>query len=479
MASLPQGSVQALAAAIAIALAGCSFAPPYDRPALGAPMPTTFKEMGPWTPASPADAAPRGDWWTVYGDATLNDLETRLDASNPGLAASLARYDQARAVVSQTRAGLFPELNLVGQATRTRQSSNAPRRGTSPTYFNDDIVGGAASYELDLWGRVRNMVKASNAESQASAGDLAAMRLSLQGQLADAYLNLRGLDAQSRVLADAETAFAKALDLVQKQHDGGMVAGLDLARAQTQLAAAQAARTDVDAQRTLFEHAIAALVGQPASTFSIATVAALPNQPTVPVAAPSLLLQRRPDVAAAERRAYEANALIGVAKAAYFPTIDLVANGGFESATGVNLLQAGNAMWTIGPTMTMPIFDAGRTRAKVRQSEAAFQEATANYRSVVLTAFQQVEDNLALCNRLAGEAQQQRTAVEAAERTENLALIQYKQGAVTYLEVVIAQTAALDAERAALMVDTRRLQASVDLVRALGGGWSANQPPKT
>lgn len=468
------GAVSAIAVAVAMALAGCSMAPPYQPPALNTPMPTVFKELGPWTPADPADDRPRGDWWGVYGDPTLNDLEARLDAGNPGLAAALARYDQARALTSQARAGLFPELDFSGHATRTRQSDNAPRRGTTPTYYNDDFAGGVASYELDLWGRVRNLVKAGQAEAQASQGDLASARLSLHAQLADAYLNLRGLDAQTRVLTDADTAFAHALDLTQKRHDGGVVSGLDVGRAQTQLDTARAALADVGAQRALYEHAIAALVGQPASTFSIAPLAALPAQPTVPVAQPSLLLQRRPDIAAAERRAYAANARIGVAKAAYFPTISLMANGGFEDAGGgVNLLKAANAAWSLGPTVTMPIFNAGRTRAHVRQAKAEFDEAGANYRTVVLGAFQQVEDNLALCNRLADESRQQQAAVEAAKRTEALSLIRYQQGAVTYLDVVTAQAAALDAERAALAVDTRRLQASVDLVRALGGGWQA------
>lgn len=463
----------ASAIAGAASLAACSLAPDYQKPDLGAPMPTAFKETGPWTPASPSDDAPRGDWWTVYGDATLNDLETRLDASNPTLAAALARYDESRALYAQARASLFPELDFSGHATRTRQSDNAPRRGTTPTYYNDDYAGGVAAYELDLWGRVRNLVKAGAAESQATAGDLASARLSLHAQLADAYLALRGLDAQDRVLADADAAYSKALDLTQKRHEGGVVSGLDVGRAQTQLASARAQRQDVEASRALLEHAIAALVGQPASSFVIAQVTALPGQPTVPTAAPSLLLQRRPDIAAAERRAYAANARIGVAKAAYFPTISLIANGGFENAGGgVNLLQTANAAWTLGPQVTMPIFNAGRTRAQVKQAEAEFTEASANYRGTVLAAFQQVEDNLALCNRLASESDQQRAAVDAARKTEDLSLIRYQQGAVTYLDVVTAQTAALDAERAALSVDTRRLQASVDLVRALGGGWT-------
>ncbi|MGA0601271.1 efflux transporter outer membrane subunit [Caulobacter sp. KR2-114] len=468
------GAVLGLAAAAS--LAACSLAPDYQKPDLGAPTPAAFKETGPWTPASPSDDAPRGDWWTVYGDATLSDLEGRLDAANPTLAAALARYDQSSALYRQARAGLFPELDVAGHATRTRQSDNAPRRGTTPTYYNDDYGGGVASYELDLWGRVRNLVAAGHAEAQASAGDLASARLSLHAQLADAYLALRGLDAQDRVLADADAAYSKALDLTQKRHEGGVVSGLDVGRAQTQLASARAQRADVQASRALLEHAIAALVGQPASSFSIAPVTALPGQPTVPTAAPSLLLQRRPDIAAAERRAFAANARIGVARAAYFPTISLIADGGFENAGGgMNLLQTANAAWTLGPQVTMPLFTAGRTRAQVQQAQAEFAEASANYRATVLSAFQQVEDNLALCNRLAGESDQQRQAVDAARRTEDLSLIRYQQGAVTYLDVVTAQTAALDAERAALAVDTRRLQASVDLVRALGGGWTGFQ----
>jgi outer membrane protein, multidrug efflux system len=468
----------ALAIAIlALGLEGCSLAPAYVKPALNAPTPDSYKELGPWTPASPADAEPRGAWWQVYADPTLDGLEQRIEHDNPDYAAALARYDQARGFAAQARAAQFPQVNFSGGKTYNDQSQNRPLRVGGPNTYQDDIVGAEASYELDLWGRVRNLVAAGKAQAQASGADAANIRLSLEAQLADAYINLRGLDAQSQLLADTTAAFARALQLTQALHDGGAAPGLDVARAQTQLETARAQQADVAASRALLEHQIASLVGVPASSFSIAPVAQLPEPPQIPVSAPSLLLQRRPDIAAAERRAFAANAGVGVARAAYFPTITLDASAGFESAGGVNLLNLSNGWWSLGPSLATAIFDGGKRKAGVAIARAQFDEASANYRSTVLAAFQQVEDNLALSNKLADEARLDAAAVTAAQRTEQLSLIQYRLGAVTYLDVVVAQTADLQVEIGALTVATRRLQASVDLVRALGGGWR-DSPPK-
>ena len=457
-------------AGTALALTGCSLPPPYTPPQMA--VPPAYKETGAWTPASPADAAPRGAWWTVYGDETLNSLEQKIETGNPNLAMALARYDEAQANLAQARASLVPELDVGGSATANRQSANRPLRVGGPNNYQNDTLGATISYEFDLWGRVRNMVAVGKAQAQASAADVASVRLSLEAQLADAYMNLRGLDAQAALLDETTGAYAKALKLTQVLHTGGAVAGLDVGRAETQLQAALALRTDIGAQRALYEHAIAALVGEPASVFSLAPNAKLPPAPRTPVSAPSLLLQRRPDIAAAERRAAAANAQIGVARAALFPTLTLDATGGFQTAGAGNLLSLANSWWTLGPSLAMAVFDGGRRKAVVRATRDQFDEASATYRATVLMAFQQVEDNLALCNRLASEADQQSGAVSAAQRTEALALVQYRMGAVTYLEVVIAQTADLQAEQTELSVETRRRLASVDLVRALGGGWS-------
>jgi len=456
-------------AATVLALAGCSLAPPYAPPLMT--LPSAYKETGPWTPASPADAAPRGDWWTVYGDETLDGLERRIDSDNPDLALALARYDEAQAYAAQARAALFPRVDLNGTATTNRQSADRPLRVGGPNYYGDNVIAGSVSYEIDLWGRVRNLVAAGKAEALASAADAASVRLSLEAQLADSYLSLRGLDTEVKLLADTTKAYAIALKLTMALHDGGAVPGLDVDRAQTQLQIARAQDVDVTAQRALYEHEIAALVGEPASSFSLPPVAQLPESPQVPVAAPSLILQRRPDIAAAERRAAAANAMIGVARAAFYPSISLNATGGFENTGGPNLLSAADSWWTLGPTFAMTLFDGGLRKAQVRASRDQFDEASASYRSTVLAAFQQVEDNLALCNKLADEAGEQSAAVAAAQRTETLAMTQYRLGAVTYLDVVIAQTTDLQAEITELAIETRRLQASVDLVRSLGGGW--------
>jgi NodT family efflux transporter outer membrane factor (OMF) lipoprotein len=470
---MPRAKLIALAGT-ALALTGCSLAPPYAPPQIA--MPTAYKETGPWTPASPADAAPRGPWWTVYGDETLNRLEQKIESGNPDLAMALARYDEARANLAQARAALVPELDLGGSATANRQSANRPLRAGGATYYQNDTIGSTISYEFDLWGRVRNMVAAGRADAQASAADVASVRLSLEAEVADAYLNLRGLDAQAALLDQAASAYARALNLTEVLHKGGAVAGLDVGRAETQLETTQALRTDVGAQRALYEHAIAALVGEPASVFSIAPEAKLPPAPRTPVSAPSDLLQRRPDIASAERRAAAANARIGVARAALFPSLTLNATGGFQTAGAGSLLSAADSWWTLGPSIAMALFDGGRRKAVVRASRDQFDEASAVYKSTVLAAFQQVEDNLALCNRLAGEAGQQSNAVSAAQRTEALALVQYRMGAGTYLDVVTAQTVDLQAQRTELSIETRRLLASVDLVRALGGGWNPDAP---
>jgi NodT family efflux transporter outer membrane factor (OMF) lipoprotein len=459
-----------LTTAVAVSLAGCSLAPPYAPPAT--PIATAYKEQGPWTPAAPADAQPRGQWWAMFSDPVLDDLEARAEKANPGLAAAVAAYDQARALAAQARAGLVPEVDGAASTQRTRRSDNAPLRVGGPDSYTTSQVGVALAYEIDLWGRLRNLARGAGERAQASEADLRSMRLSLQADLADDYLSLRSLDSQLRLLQTTVAAYTRALELTQILHDGGNATGLDVGRAQTQLSTAKAQISAVAAQRALMEHAIAALVGESASNFSLAPTETELPQPRVAVSAPSTLLQRRPDIAAAERRAAAANADIGVARAAYFPTLTLDGSAGWQTSGGVNLLQAPNTFWMVGPQLVGAIFDGGRRKAGVQFARASFEEASANYRGVVLNAFRDVEDQMALANRLAVQARDQSDAVIAARRTEELANIRYSQGVATYLDVVTAQTAALTAEQAAIQLTTLRLQASVDLTRALGGAWS-------
>jgi NodT family efflux transporter outer membrane factor (OMF) lipoprotein len=453
-------------------LGGCSLAPAYHTPTLP-PMPASFKEGDTaWKAAAPADDAPHGDWWTVYGDGTLSQLETKLDTDNPSLAAALARYDAARAFESQFSAGLFPHLDVMANPERARQSNNRPLRGSNqPNEYDSDTVGIGASYDLDLWGRIRNEVSAGHALAQAAQADLASAKLSLEAQLAGDYVRLRGYDIQVRILQDALKAYQRALVLTENRHGGGVASGLDVSRAQAQLDDAQAQVTDVLAQRALSEHAIAALVGEPASSFSIAPEQDQLKVPLTPVGVPSTLLERRPDIAAAERRVFAANAGIGVARAAFFPDISLQGSYGFQNTGMDNLLAIGNRFWALGPLATLNLFDAGLRRAELREAHAQFAQTSANYRQTVLTAFREVEDDLALLQQLGIEARQEDQAFAAAQQTLNIATNRYREGIVNYLDVVVAQTAALSAQRNAETIRTRRLQASVDLIRAIGGGW--------
>lgn len=457
-------------------LGACSFAPELKLPEV--PVAQAYKEMEPWVPAQPGDELPRGAWWTLYGDAGLNTLQDQLVAGNPNLAVALARYEQATAYSQQARSALFPSLSANGQAGRNRVSENRPlvpaNSSIPPTYSNYSI-GLQASYELDLWGRVRNTVQAGEAEAAAAQADLESARLSLQAQLADNYIVLRGLDQQLHLLRETVQARDKALMVTQTRHDAGIVPGMDVSRAQTQLESARSQLEQAKAQRAVVEHAIAALVGKSPSSFSIAdntTELALPH---IPVALPSTLLQRRPDIAAAQRRVEAANASVGVAKTAFFPALSLGAAMGYQSISTGNWLSAPSNFWSIGPTMVFQLFDGGRRKAQVAQAEAVLDENGARYRGVVLEAFQQVEDNLARLNHYRSAADAERLAAESAQKTLDFALNRYREGAANYLEVTSAQTQALDTQRELLTLNVSQLRASVELVRALGGGWQQSQ----
>jgi NodT family efflux transporter outer membrane factor (OMF) lipoprotein len=441
-------------------------------------MPGAFKETAGWMQASPADAAPRGDWWTLFQDPVLDGLEARIPSANPTLRAALAAYDQARAYAAEANSALVPSIGATGTNTYNRQSDERPLRGGGqPNEYTANTLTGTANYEFDFWSRVRNLATAGKAEAQAAGADLATAELSLQTQLADDYLALRGLDAQFQLLETTATAYRKALDLTDARHTGGVASGLDVDRAQAQLSSAKAQISDVLAERALYEHAIASLVGAPSSSFTLAPADAERVVPNLPVGVPSELLQRRPDIAAAERRAFAANRQIGVARAAYFPQITLDAVGGWQNSGGQSLLIAPNTLWTIGPQVALTLFDGGLRKAQVAASRAAFERASANYRATVLTAFQQVEDQLALANHYAVEQGDESDAVRATQATTRLSLIRYRDGATNYLDVVTAQTAELQAEQTLLALQTRRQQASVNLVRALGGGWTRADLP--
>jgi NodT family efflux transporter outer membrane factor (OMF) lipoprotein len=462
---------------MATALAGCSMAPPYRPPVIAAP--AAFKEAGPWTPASPA-APVDGDWWTIFGDPVLDKLEAQVASDNPTIAAALARYQQAQAYLGEIRSDLLPRLTIGTSITQNRQSYHRPLRGSNqPNIYAADTLGSAISWDLDLWGSLRNRVAAGKAQVQASGDDLAAIRLALEAQLAEQYIRLRGLDAQTRLLEATVNAYGTADDLIQRRFKGGIASGIDVARSGESLADARAQLDDVAAARALVEHAIASLVGQPASSFSLAVADAQPPVPAIPPGLPSTLLQRRPDVAAAERRVVAANAEIGVAKAAFFPSIGLGGAGGFQNTALAGLVSAPNIFWSVGPSAVLSIFDGGRRRAELAAARARWTQATADYRAQVLRAFQEVEDSLAQLHHFADEAQAEGSAVQLAGDAERLALNRYEKGVVTYLDVSTAQATALAARRKALDLQTRRLEASVQLIQAIGGNFQASKANAT
>ena len=457
-------------------LAGCNFAPDYKVPVT--PQPPAFKETGPWVQSTPISELPRQAWWKLYGDSTLGGLEDRIEGANPTLAQALARYDAAQGYLEQAQSPLLPTLSIGGHANADKQSANRPLRSPSqPTYYGDNMAAAGVSWDIDLWGRVRNEVAAGKAEAQASFADLAGVRLSLQAELADNYLQLRGLDDEARLLQDAITIYGKALTLTNERHDKGIASGLDVGRAQAQFSDAQAQLSDVLARRALLEHAIASLVGEAASSFAIAPAIADLKLPNVPAGIPSTLLQRRPDIASAEREVAATNAEIGVARAAFYPDISLSALAGFQNTGSDALFAAPNAFWALGPSVAMTLFDNGQHEGQLAVAKAANANATAAYRGTVLKAIQEVEDNLVLLNRLAEAANERAISVQAATHTQDLALALYRNGALSFLDVVVSQTTALQAEQDALQIQTRRFQASVALIRALGGGWSVSQVP--
>lgn len=454
----------------ALALAGCATAPDYQRPTIATP--AAYKELGPWQPAG-AQVPPPGQWWELFGDSVLSGLEARIATGNFDLAAAVARYDQATALVRRNRADLYPQVDATGSAGRARVSAARPLSSGSAATYNNFQLGASLSYELDLFGRVRNSIRAAQASAQASEQDVAGVRLGLQAQLASTYFDMRGLDARIVLLRQTVAAYQRAFDLTDTRHSGGIASGIDVSRSGSQLASAKAELDAVSADRARDEHAIAVLVGEAPATFSIAVVDGQLTPPAVPVGLPSTLLERRPDVVAAERRVAAANAQIGIARAALFPAVTLGAAGGYQATHG-NILDAANSFWALGPLQTaLSIFDGGARRANVRISRAQYDEAVADYRQTVLTAFQEVEDDLATARHLADQVRNQQDAATAAEKTRDLAIIRYRDGASDYLDVVTAQTAALDAERTLLELRSQQLRIATDTVRAVGGIYPA------
>ncbi|HJV86726.1 MAG TPA: efflux transporter outer membrane subunit [Noviherbaspirillum sp.] len=461
----------ALLPVLPILVAGCALSPVYERPAT--PAPTAFKEAQGWVAAVPGDALDRGKWWSLFDDPVLNDLESAVEISNQNVAAATAAYAQARALVEQQRAALFPVVSLDAGASRSGGGTSSTRTTTASRSGNNVQLSLGATWEPDVWGRLRGAANSASASAQASAADLASAKLSAQGELAANYFSLRLADAQGALLRDTIAGYERALQIARNRYAAGIATKTDLLQAETQLANAQADEAGVVRQRAQFEHAIAVLVGKAPAEFTLAPAAWSVAVPQVPTGVPSTLLQRRPDIAAAERRVAAANEQIGVARAAFFPNIGLNASYGSSGSRVADLFGAGTSLWSLGLSAAQTLFNAGATSAKVAGAQAAQEEAAARYRQTVLAAFQDVENQLSAAQVLARQQDLRRQASQAADEAERLMLNRYRAGQVSFSEVVSAQASALSARRALVQAQADRQTAAIALIQALGGGWHA------
>ena len=481
-----KGALLVTALGAAVTLAACEVGPNYRRPAT--PTPAAYKEAEGWAPANPSDAADRADWWTIFGDPVLNDLEQRVEVSNQNLAAAEAAYRVAHATVAEQRAALFPTVSLNGSASVSGGGGSGSGGTGTGTVTPPSAHGGTtqsyrlalgATWEPDLWGRVRRTLEQAKANAQASAADLANARLSAQTELAADYIGLRQLDEEKRILDATVDADARSLTVTQNKYAAGTVSRADVRQAETQLANARGDDTDLVQLRARLEHAIAILTGRTPAEVVIAPAPWTLKPVDIPASLPSTLLERRPDIAAAERRAAAASANIGVQTSAYFPTLDLSGSGGVASSSIGRLFSASSTLWTLGASVAETIFDAGARHARVAEARGAFDEAVANYRLSVLGALGQVEDNLAAQRVLAAEQADRQAAYAAATDTLRIVENQYRAGTVDYTAVVVARIAALSAQRTELALEAGRLTTTVDLIAALGGGWKEGELPKS
>jgi NodT family efflux transporter outer membrane factor (OMF) lipoprotein len=463
------------AVALSSFLAGCKVGPKYVPPT--APQPAAFKGTLNWKPADPRDTELRDNWWELFCDPELNALEAEVNVSNQDVVAAEARFRVARAGIKVGKAELLPTVTAAAAPTFSNSASVISNRpgGTvvgTGTFFQLPVD---VAYEVDVWGRIRNNIETNVATAQASNADIETIRLSTHAELALNYFQLRGLDEEKRLFGQTIETFERALELTKNRYQQGVVSGLDVAEAQTQVDTARAAATDLDVARSQFEHAIATLIGKPPSELTIAPGSLPPQPPAIPVGIPAELLERRPDIASAERLVAAANAQIGVAKAAFFPRLALNLTGGFQSPDIATLLSWPNRFWSLGPTLAQTVFDGGRRRGLTQQAEANYDLTVATYRQSVLNALKEVEDNLAALRILTEEARQQDVAVASSQRRLDLSLNRYRGGITTYLEVVTAQNALLDNQRTAVIIRARLMTASVLLIKALGGGWNSSR----
>jgi NodT family efflux transporter outer membrane factor (OMF) lipoprotein len=479
----------AIAGAALLVLTGCMVGPKYVKPSV--PMAPGYKEAGPdaykenanWHVAQPADAVQRGEWWAIFGDAELNALEPQIAANNQDLKAADARFREARALIRFNRASLYPTVGVAPAAGGVRESSNQPYFSATNAANNGNGVGEILlpvdfNYEIDFWGRIRRTVSAAREEAQASAADRQTAMLSLQAELAVDYFEARSADAQEKLLDDTVKDFEEAYRITSNRFEGGVAPKSDVDQAETQLEAAKVQARDINLQRAQFEHAIAVLLGKPPASFSLAGVPLDARPPSIPTGLPSELLERRPDIAAAERRVAEANDRIGIARAAFYPTVSLNGGVGYEGSSFGNLFSPASLIWSLGPTLSETVFDAGRRSSLSEQANASYDETVANYRQATLNAFQQVEDNLVALRVLSDEADHQHKATLAAQSAEQIFNNRYVGGLDTYLQVVTAQTTALFNERNDIDLMRRQMDASVLLIKALGGGWNVTNLPK-